>query len=87
MHGSDQSFGYLEYSDIPKDSFVYDMIYNPLYTPVMKIADLAGAKFSNGLSMLINQGVESFKLWTGQEPDFDIMFESAQNQMIKNQNQ
>lgn len=87
MHGSDQSFAYLGYSDIPKDSFVYDMIYNPLYTPVMKIADLAGAKFSNGLSMLINQGVESFKLWTGQEPDFNIMFESAQNQMIKNQNQ
>jgi len=87
MRGSDQSFAYLEYSDIPKDSFVYDMIYNPSYTPLMQLADLAGAKFSNGLSMLINQGVESFKLWTGQEPDFDIMFESAQNQMIKNQNQ
>ena len=87
MYGSDQSFAYLEYSDISKDSFVYDMIYNPLYTPLMKLADLAGAKFSNGLSMLINQGVESFKLWTGQEPNFDIMLESAQNQMIKNQNQ
>ena len=87
MRGSDQSFAYLEYSDIPKDSFVYDMIYNPSYTPLMQLADLAGAKFSIGLSMLINQGVESFKLWTGQEPDFDIMFESAQNQMIKNQNQ
>ena len=87
MRGSDQSFAYLEYSDIPKDSFVYDMIYNPSYTPLMQLADLAGAKFSNGLSMLINQGVESFKLWTGQEPNFDIMLESAQNQMIKNQNQ
>ena len=52
----------------------------------MKIAAKSGAKTSNGLSMLIHQGAHAFKLWTGLDPNFDVMLEAAQQKMIKNLN-
>jgi shikimate dehydrogenase len=87
MKGDLQRISLLKSSDISKDSFVYDMVYNPIKTPLMDNANEAGAKVSNGLSMLIHQGAESFKLWTGIEPDFGIMLKAAEEALIMNQNQ
>ena len=46
---------------------VYDVIYNPRETQLLKDAKEVGAKTANGLSMLLYQGAAAFKLWTGQE--------------------
>jgi shikimate dehydrogenase len=44
---------------------VMDIIYNPLETQLLKQAKQKGATIINGTSMLINQGLESFKIFTG----------------------
>lgn len=59
-----------------KELIVNDVIYNPLETGIIKEANRAGAKTISGLKMLIYQGIESFKIWTGREPPVKI-FEDA----------
>lgn len=44
---------------------VYDMIYNPPRTPLLRDAEARGIRFANGLSMLVHQGAKSLSLWTG----------------------
>lgn len=46
---------------------VFDAIYNPRHTRLLQEAAAKGLKTSNGLGMLIHQGAEAFRLWTGQE--------------------
>ena len=50
-----------------KDLIVSDVIYNPRETKLLKLAKEAGCQTFNGLYMLLYQGAEAFKLWTGQE--------------------
>ena len=59
---------------IPADALVFDLVYNPSETPLLKEASRAGARTLGGLSMLIYQGAESFRLWTGKEPPLKVMF-------------
>ena len=62
---------------IPEGVLVYDLVYNPSDTPLLREAKRAGARTLGGLSMLIYQGAESFKLWTGREPPLEVMFTEA----------
>lgn len=50
-----------------------DMIYTRPVTPMMEVASQAGVRVVNGIGMLLHQGVESLRLWTGQEPDIQAM--------------
>jgi shikimate dehydrogenase len=52
---------------------VYDLIYNPQETTLLKRAKQAGAKIANGLGMLLYQGALSFQIWTAQEAPLAIM--------------
>jgi shikimate dehydrogenase len=47
---------------------VYDLIYNPHHTPLLKAAKDKGAKVSNGLGMLFWQGCLSFSKWLNRIP-------------------
>ena len=53
-------------SYLRRDLFVYDIIYHPEKTPLLRMAEEAGCPCENGLSMLIGQGAESFRIWTGE---------------------
>lgn len=44
---------------------VYDMVYNPVRTPLLVAAAAAGAETVSGIEMLIGQAARSFSLWTG----------------------
>jgi shikimate dehydrogenase len=55
------------------DTFVYDMIYNPLQTRLLCQALAMGLRAANGLSMLLHQGALAFTLWTGLPAPLDIM--------------
>lgn len=58
-----------------KDLIVFDVIYNPEETLLLKKAKAAGCAVSNGLNMLLYQGAASFELWTGREMPVDIIKE------------
>jgi len=69
----------IESSFLHPDLFVYDIVYNPLKTKLLKQAESAGARTLGGLWMLVYQGVESFKIWTGIEPRAETMYVAALN--------
>lgn len=52
---------------------VYDLVYMFPETALMKVAREAGARVSNGLSMLLFQGVLSFSIWTGRDAPVEVM--------------
>ena len=62
---------------ISKSVLVYDLVYNPWLTPLLGLAQKAGADILGGLPMLVYQGAASFKLWTGRETPVDIIFDKA----------
>jgi shikimate dehydrogenase len=70
---------------IPKDVLVYDVVYNPALTPLLRLAREAGADTLGGLPMLVYQGAASFKLWTGKEAPVGIMLKRAEEMLAGNQ--
>lgn len=56
-----------------KDLIVSDVIYNPRETKLLKMAKKAGCPTYNGLGMLLYQGAEAFKLWTGLDMPIDMI--------------
>ncbi len=52
---------------------VYDMIYRPAETTLLKAAKAAGCRVANGLSMLLYQGTAALELWTGQPAPVEVM--------------
>lgn len=49
------------------DLVVSDIIYNPRQTRLLREAQMAGCPTFNGMYMLLFQGAEAFRLWTGQD--------------------
>ncbi len=62
---------------ISPTALVYDMVYTPTVTPLMREAEKAGARTMGGLAMLVYQGAASFELWTAREAPVGVMFEAA----------
>lgn len=50
-----------------------DIVYKPLKTKFLALAEKKGAKICNGIGMLVGQGVLSFELFTGQKADYYFM--------------
>ncbi len=55
------------YDFLHPDLFVYDLIYNPAETRLLREAREAGARTANGLGMLFYQGVLAFQHWADAE--------------------
>ena len=68
----------LSLETIPSTALVYDLIYNPSPTPLLQLAQRAGANILGGLPMLVYQGVASFELWTQRKAPVDIMLKKAE---------
>jgi len=65
-------------SPLPKQALherlcVFDVIYNPLKTQLLKDASSKGCKILGGLDMLINQGALAFEWWTSKKPNIKFM--------------
>ena len=67
----------LKRDHIRRDSIVLDLVYNPLRTRLLIEAERAGACTISGLKVLVAQGAEAFKLWTGVDPPIDVMYSAA----------
>jgi 3-dehydroquinate dehydratase/shikimate dehydrogenase len=44
---------------------VFDMVYNPLETPLLRLANERGIPVVTGLEMFVQQGARQFEIWTG----------------------
>lgn len=62
-----------ELTTLPADAIVYDVIYNPKKTSLIKLAQKHNYKTVTGMDMLIYQAIEAQKIWTGKTPDFKDM--------------
>ena len=62
-HGPAASASPLPPSGIPAAALVYDLVYNPLQTPLLRAAQAAGAPTLGGIAMLVYQGTAAFELW------------------------
>ncbi len=51
------------------DLFIFDLVYNPFETQLLKDAVSIGCKVLGGLDMLINQGALAFEWWTNKKPN------------------
>ncbi|MCD6325441.1 shikimate dehydrogenase [Candidatus Bathyarchaeota archaeon] len=63
------------------DLAVFDLVYHPLETKLLKEARMVGAKTINGLSMLIHQGAASFEIWTGIKAPIEVMMKAAEEEL------
>lgn len=62
--------------DMHEDLVVFDAVYNPNETGLLKEAVKASAKPVYGIKMLLYQGAESFEIWTGKKAPVDAMEEA-----------
>lgn len=62
-----------ELRTLPQGALVYDVIYNPKKTVLLKLAEKYGYKTINGVDMFIHQAVAAEQIWTGRTPDFKDM--------------
>ena len=56
---------------------VYDLVYNPVKTRLLREAESAGVRSLNGLEMLVNQGAKQFEIWNRREAPVDVMRAAA----------
>ena len=65
-------------ADLLKPSLViFDVVYNPIKTKLMRQAEQIGAQTISGLEMLVWQGALAFDLWTGAKPPVELMRKEA----------
>ena len=77
---SDEPIAYAK--DMHDDLTVFDAVYNPNETVLIKEALKADAKPVYGIKMLLYQGAESFKIWTGRDAPVNVM-ESALKEFLE----
>ena len=72
---------YIEKDMLRPDLIVSDVIYQPAKTKLLELAEEVGCRTINGIGMMIYQGAEAFKCWTGEEMPIDhvkkILFDES----------
>ena len=74
----------VDISLLPEGALVYDIIYTPAKTKLMAKAEELGYPTLNGMTMLLYQGVEAFRLFTGVEPDEKFMLKALEDALKEN---
>lgn len=63
--------------------FVYDIVYSPLETRLMREAAARGAKTVGGLEMIVGQGAEFFEKVTGKKAPYNLMLETGRKVLVE----
>ena len=79
MHPNIKDEPIVKADKIDEDLVVFDAVYNPNETVLLKEAIKANAKPVYGIKMLLYQGAESFKIWTGKTAPVDVMEKALRN--------
>ena len=67
----------------PRPAAVFDMIYNPPLTSLLRDAGALGVPHANGLAMLVHQGARALELWTGATVPVGTMRAAAEAALVK----
>lgn len=62
---------------LKSDMIVFDTVYNPIKTQLLKEAEKAGATTISGVEMLVWQGVLAFEMWTHHKAPVEVMREAV----------
>ena len=83
MFPNNQNCPWPEQLVFPQRAFVYDLIYNPAETMLLKKAQAANLPTSGGAGMLVEQAALAFERWTGIEAPRSIMTETLSDLLAK----
>lgn len=64
---------------LPSNTFIYDLVYNPRETKLVRDACAQGLQATTGLGMLIEQAALAFELWTGHTPPRENLWNAVEN--------
>ena len=64
---------------LPSNIFIYDLVYNPRETKLIRDARAQGIRATTGLGMLIEQAALAFELWTGCNPSREKLWQAVEN--------
>lgn len=70
-----------ELDQLTTKAIVADIVYNPLMTPFLQVAEQRGATVVTGLGMFVHQGALAFNYWLGQFPNTTSMKDSLTEQL------
>lgn len=65
-----------------KGQIVFDVVYNPVKTKLLKLAESQGATIITGLKMFVEQGAKSFELWTGEQMDKEKVYRAIESYLV-----
>lgn len=77
MHGHSEDHSPIEAEHLRGVRLVYDLVYNPEETALLREARAEGCRTLGGLAMLVGQAAEQFRLWTGVEAPVDVMWRAV----------
>mgnify|MGYP003575142903 FL=1 len=66
-----------EHLPFPSHAAIYDLVYNPDETKLVRDACAQGLRATTGLGMLIEQAALAFEIWTGRKPYPEILFDAV----------
>jgi shikimate dehydrogenase len=85
MAGTESDFSDLCFlSKLPATALVYDLVYNPAETRLLKQAKALGLEGENGLGMLIFQGILSDEIFLGRRLDREVLYEAIYDRLKEN---
>ena len=65
-----------------KGQIVFDVIYNPVKTKLLKLAESEGATIITGLKMFVEQGSKSYELWTGEIMEKEKVHKALESYLV-----
>ncbi|MFA5804739.1 MAG: shikimate dehydrogenase [Melioribacteraceae bacterium] len=65
-----------------KGQIVFDIVYNPVKTKLLKLAESQGSTIITGLKMLVEQGAKSYELWCGEKMPVEKVYRALESYLV-----
>jgi len=65
-----------------KGQIVFDLVYNPVKTKLLKLAESQGSTIITGLKMLVEQGAKSYELWCGEKMPIEKVYRALESYLV-----
>lgn len=65
-----------------KGQIVFDIVYNPVKTKLLKLAESQGSTIITGLKMLVEQGAKSYELWCGEKMPVEKVYRALETYLM-----